>query len=126
MKTKLKQFSKRTISIVLALVMLVSMAVVGMVSVSANGVKAGNNVYYINTNNWTSVYMHFWENSGNQYEQMTNISGTGIYVIYSNNDIAHNFPLIRLALANHLSASTKKKHAPSRSVSFLSWSASFI
>ena len=58
MKTKLKQFSKRTISIVLALVMLISMAVVGIVTVHAADVVISKDAVV------------FWDNSSWNYSNV--------------------------------------------------------
>ena len=56
MKTKLKKLSKRTVSIVLSLVMLVSMAVVGMVNVSATwGYVYDGKVYFVKPSTWSNV-----------------------------------------------------------------------
>jgi hypothetical protein len=50
------------------------------------GVEGGHRVYFVNTENWNTVYHHFWGSDWNTYEQMTQISGTGVYSKWYDND----------------------------------------
>ena len=70
MKTKLKKLSKRTISIVLTLVMLVSMAVVGMVTSQAYGINSGAKIYFLKPSSWTNVLL-IYDNENNSNESWT-------------------------------------------------------
>lgn len=91
MKTKIRRISRRTISIVLALLMMVSMVVVGTVSTSAASTKkkltgatfeADKRVYLVNKGNWTNAYIHLWTGSEDKELQMTKYSGTKIFSYY--------------------------------------------
>ena len=49
------------------------------------GIKKGKIVYFINTSNWSTVYLHGWNSDSDHfYTEMTHRSGTGIYM-YQNN-----------------------------------------
>ena len=68
MKTKLKKLSKRTISIVLTLVMLVSMAIVGMITSNAINVKNDSDIYFDNSvTQFTDgqIYFIIWHDKDN-------------------------------------------------------------
>lgn len=65
MKTKISRISKRTISLVLTMMLVVSMMLVGMVSVSA-AVDSGFTVYFDNSSKkWSTVYCYTWDNTNN-------------------------------------------------------------
>lgn len=76
MKTKLKKLSKRTVSVLLTLVILLLMAVIGIVNVSAWGFAGNNKVYYVNTGGWSQVGIMV--NNAN-WTAMSQISNTGVY-----------------------------------------------
>ena len=67
MKTKLKKLSKRTVSIILSVVMLVSMAVVGMINASAYTVMANTKIYLLDVDNWGQASFHYW---GNNWDEL--------------------------------------------------------
>lgn len=70
MKTKLKKLSKRTISIVLTLVMLVSMAIVGTITSNAINVKNDSDIYFDNSvTRFTDgqIYFIIWHDKDNGY-----------------------------------------------------------
>lgn len=92
MKTKLRRLSKRCVSILLSVLMIISLVSVSIFTTFAWGVQGGNKVYYVNTGNWSTVYHHFWGNDWHNYEQMTQISNTGVYYkSYSNDYTANGF-----------------------------------
>lgn len=97
MKTKISRISKRTISLVLTMMLVVSMMLVGMVSASAATTDglAGKRIYFDNSNTkWSAVYYFhlsrtegYWNNNGyapkstDTWISMENISGTDIWYV---------------------------------------------
>lgn len=70
MKTSIKRFSKRTLSIVLAVMMLITTLTIGVVNTNAaftDDKSVGDNgtitVYFKNTVNWGNVYVYFYNGS---------------------------------------------------------------
>ncbi|MDO4830636.1 MAG: starch-binding protein, partial [Clostridia bacterium] len=70
MKTSIKRFSKRTLSIVLAVMMLITTLTIGVVNTNAaftDDESVGDNgtitVYFKNTVNWSNVYVYFYNGS---------------------------------------------------------------
>lgn len=62
MKTKISHLGRSTVSVILAVMMLLSTMLIGTVStVSAVSVKT---IYYVNTNKWSEPYAHTWSDSG--------------------------------------------------------------
>lgn len=63
MKTKISHLGRSTVSVILAVMMLLSTMLIGTVStVSAVSVKT---IYYVNTNNnWNEPYAHTWSDTG--------------------------------------------------------------
>lgn len=62
MKTKISHLGRSTVSVILAVMMLLSTMLIGTVStVSAVSVKT---IYYVNTNKWDPPYAHTWSDSG--------------------------------------------------------------
>lgn len=62
MKTKISHLGRSTVSVILAVMMLLSTMLIGTVStVSAVSVTT---IYYVNTNNWNAPYAHTWSDSG--------------------------------------------------------------
>lgn len=62
MKTKISHLGRSTVSVILAVMMLLSTMLIGTVStVSAVSVTT---IYYVNTNNWNAPYAHTWSKSG--------------------------------------------------------------
>lgn len=61
MRHSIKRISKSALSVILALMMVVSTMVVGMVSTSAANGKI--TVYFKNTVNWSNVYVYFYSSS---------------------------------------------------------------
>ncbi len=89
---RLKQFSKRTISIILSVLLIFSTLMVGTIS-TANAATGTITVYFDNSNvNWSSVYVYFSQDmyfsggvkSPGAAIQMTKISGTNVYVYTGN------------------------------------------
>lgn len=61
MKTKISHLGRSTVSVILAVMMLLSTMLIGTVStVSAVSVKT---IYYVNTNKWSEPYAHTWSDS---------------------------------------------------------------
>ena len=62
MKTKISHLGRSSVSVILAVMMLLSTMLIGTVStVSAVSVKT---IYYVNTNKWSEPYAHTWSDSG--------------------------------------------------------------
>lgn len=61
MKTKISHLGRSTVSVILAVMMLLSTMVVGISTVSAVSVTT---IYYVNTNNWDAPYAHTWSDQG--------------------------------------------------------------
>lgn len=62
MKTKISHLGRSTVSVILAVMMLLSTMLIGTVStVSAVSVKT---IYYVNTNKWSEPYAHTWSDYG--------------------------------------------------------------
>ncbi len=84
MKKRIRCMSKRTISVVLTLLMLVSCITVGVVQVNAYSYKSGR-IYFDDTNTgWGSAYLVInYDNDSAWYEwkAMQNISGTHLYYL---------------------------------------------
>lgn len=82
MKTKIFRISKQTLSIVLALMMIISTMLVGMVTVGASVNHTGGYVYFDNTNTgWTDnyIYLVIGHDSYSSVYQMTKVSNTNLY-----------------------------------------------
>lgn len=65
MKTKISHLGRSTVSVILAVMMILSTMLIGTVStVSAVSVKT---IYYVNTNNnWNEPYAHTWSDTGSK------------------------------------------------------------
>ena len=85
MKTKISHLGRSTVSVILAVMMLMSTMVVGISTVSAVSVKT---IYYVNTNKWDAPYAHTWSDPGTHSTwpgdpmDKTNFTYQG-YAIYS-------------------------------------------
>lgn len=85
MKTKISHLGRSTVSVILAVMMLLSTMVVGISTVSAVSVKT---IYYVNTNKWDAPYAHTWSDPGTHSTwpgdpmDKTNFTYQG-YAIYS-------------------------------------------
>lgn len=86
MKTKISHLGRSTVSVILAVMMLLSTMLIGTVStVSAVSVTT---IYYVNTNNWNAPCAHTWSESGStsvwpgDHMKKTNFTYKG-YAIYS-------------------------------------------
>ncbi|MBR2108819.1 MAG: hypothetical protein IJ932_02575 [Ruminococcus sp.] len=93
MKTRIKNISRRSLSTILAVLMLFSTLMVGtMITANAWGVQGGHKVYFVNTGAWSNVYHHFWGSGWNNWETMTQVANTGIYYKnYANDYTADGF-----------------------------------
>lgn len=85
MKIRLKKLSKSTVSIVLTLVMLMSMAVVGMVNVNAWGINSGAKVYFLAPSGWSDVLMLYSWNDNTTESNTVNLTkvanSTNLYYV---------------------------------------------
>lgn len=92
MLKSIKSFSKRTVSIILSVMMIVSMMLVGMVTTAA--IDIGGYIYFVKPDEWTDNIQFFVGKSGysNGY-QMSKVSNTDnlYYVQTSNWDDATEF-----------------------------------
>lgn len=85
MKTKISHLGRSSVSVILAVMMLLSTMVVGISTVSAVSVKT---IYYVNTNKWDAPYAHTWSDPGTHSTwpgdsmDKTNFTYQG-YAIYS-------------------------------------------
>ena len=81
MKTKISHLGRSTISVILAVMMLLSTMLVGTITtVSAYDISQNVTIYYANTENWSSTpNLYYWGNNWNNNVDLENISNTGIY-----------------------------------------------
>ena len=91
MRQKVRRISKSTISVLLAIMMVVSLVTVGIINTSAYNFTTSHKIYFDATkwSNRTKVYVNFLngnQDSGN-LQEMTQIGTTGIYR-YENNSVA--------------------------------------
>ncbi|MBR2280273.1 MAG: InlB B-repeat-containing protein [Ruminococcus sp.] len=80
MKTKLRRISKRSLSMFLAIHMMMSIMVVGTISASAALSVAGY-IYFIKPSDWTYAALMIGHSSYSDAYQMSNISGTNLYYV---------------------------------------------
>lgn len=81
MKTKISHFGRSTVSVILAVMMLLSTMLVGTITtVSAYDISKNVTIYYANTEKWSSTpNLYYWRDSQNNNVDLENISNTGIY-----------------------------------------------
>jgi hypothetical protein len=81
MKIKFKRATKRSLSIVLVLLMTFSTLMVGTITASAFNI-GGSSVkfYYADTDSWGAVNMYYWGSDWNNNADFTKISNTNIFV----------------------------------------------
>lgn len=81
MKTKISHFGRSTVSVILAVMMLLSTMLVGTITtVSAYDISQNVTIYYANTENWSSTpNLYYWGSNWNSNVDLENISNTGIY-----------------------------------------------
>lgn len=85
MKTKISRIGKKSLSVIIALMMIVSTMLVGMVSVSADTFSPGTKIYLDVTNktDWTEsgyIYMYMYGTGDESWAKMTKVTGeTYIY-----------------------------------------------
>lgn len=78
---KMKRKLKRVVSIVLSVMMIISMASIGIITTNAANatIAQGTTIYFDNSvTSWSTVYFYGWNNStdDNGYKQMDKIAGT--------------------------------------------------
>lgn len=81
MKTKISHLGRSTVSVILAVMMLLSTMLVGTITtVSAYDISQNVTIYYANTENWSSTpNLYYWGSNWNSNVDLENISNTGIY-----------------------------------------------
>lgn len=81
MKTKISHLGRSTVSVILAVMMLLSTMLVGTITtVSAYDISKNVTIYYANTEKWSSTpNLYYWRGSQNNNVDLENISNTGIY-----------------------------------------------
>lgn len=81
MKTKISHLGRSSVSVILAVMMLLSTMLVGTITtVSAYDISQNVTIYYANTENWSSTpNLYYWGSSWNSNVDLENISNTGIY-----------------------------------------------
>lgn len=81
MKSKISHLGRSTVSVILAVMMLLSTMLVGTITtVSAYDISQNVTIYYANTENWSSTpNLYYWGNNWNNNVDLENISNTGIY-----------------------------------------------
>lgn len=81
MKTKISHLGRSTVSVILAVMMLLSTMLVGTITtVSAYDISQNVTIYYANTEKWSSTpNLYYWGNGWNNNVDLENISNTGIY-----------------------------------------------
>ena len=85
MKTKIFRISKQTLSIVLALMMIISTMLVGMVTVDA-GIDNGGYVYFVKPSSWSCVQFFVGHGSYSQGYNMTEVTNTdNLYYVQVSN-----------------------------------------
>lgn len=73
---KMKRNLKRTISVVLTVLMILSTMIVGVVTVNAASISKGSSIYFKNTQGWESVEIYYWNDSTNGSYSMTLVDET--------------------------------------------------
>lgn len=73
---KMKRNLKRTISVVLTVLMILSTMIVGVVTVNAASISKGSSIYFKNTQDWESVEIYYWNDSTNGSYSMTLVDET--------------------------------------------------
>ena len=81
MKTKISHLGRSSVSVILAVMMLLSTMLVGTITtVSAYDISQNVTIYYANTENWSSTpNLYYWGSNWNSNVDLENISNTGIY-----------------------------------------------
>lgn len=81
MKTKISHLGRSTVSVILAVMMLLSTMLVGTITtVSAYDISKNVTIYYANTEKWSNTpNLYYWGNSWKSNVDLENISNTGIY-----------------------------------------------
>lgn len=73
---KMKRNLKRTISVVLTVLMILSTMIVGVVTVNAASISKGSSIYFKNTQGWESVEIYYWNDSTDGSYSMTLVDET--------------------------------------------------
>ena len=81
MKTKISHLGRSSVSVILAVMMLLSTMLVGTITtVSAYDISKNVTIYYANTEKWSNTpNLYYWGNSWKNNVDLENISNTGIY-----------------------------------------------
>ena len=80
MKTKLTRISKRTLAMILTVLMMISMMIVGTVTAGAWDINQGATIWFDNTEpNWSSVYLYVFNNDTSVSYKMTRYSDTNFW-----------------------------------------------
>lgn len=82
---KIKSIFKRSLTILLSLLMLLSASSLGLsaaqVELAETGydIKAGKNIYYIDTASWGACQMYIWKSDYNTFYTLKKINNTNVY-----------------------------------------------
>lgn len=81
MKTKISHLGRSSVSVILAVMMLLSTMLVGTITtVSAYDISKNVTIYYANTEKWSNTpNLYYWGNNWKNNVDLENISNTGIY-----------------------------------------------
>lgn len=99
MKTKLRRFSKRSVSILLALIMMLSMVSVGTVVVGAAYTSIAGRIYFDNSKtNWSNVYLYVGHSGYGKSYTLTNTGYHNIWYLDTSDTFTDR---TKLYFANH-------------------------
>ena len=81
----IKSMSKRTLALILALMMMLSSGIIGAVAANVElaptgyDITAGKSVYFLDTASWGACQMYLWKDRYNTYYTLSKIANTNIY-----------------------------------------------